>query len=109
MIRSVMIKGIEALTAECFLAAQRAGITDEVAASLHNNYPTLDWDKVIAYNLERMASHGIRRADEMEQVAVTLSELGIEPLMANADRGAPARDGRTRQTGQRARRQDART
>jgi 3-hydroxyisobutyrate dehydrogenase-like beta-hydroxyacid dehydrogenase len=84
MIRSVMIKGIEALTAECFLAAQRAGITQEVAASLHNNYPTLDWNKVIAYNLERMASHGIRRADEMEQVAVTLAELGIEPLMANA-------------------------
>jgi 3-hydroxyisobutyrate dehydrogenase-like beta-hydroxyacid dehydrogenase len=84
MIRSVMIKGIEALTAECFLAAQRAGIAQEVAASLHNNYPTLDWDKVIAYNLERMASHGIRRADEMEQVAVTLVELGIDPLMANA-------------------------
>ena len=84
MIRSVMIKGIEALTAECFLAAQRAGITQEVAASLHNNYPTLDWDKVISYNLERMASHGTRRADEMEQVAVTLAELGIEPLMASA-------------------------
>jgi 3-hydroxyisobutyrate dehydrogenase-like beta-hydroxyacid dehydrogenase len=84
MIRSVMIKGIEALTAECFLAAQRAGITEEVAASLRNNYPTLDWDKVIAYNLERMASHGIRRADEMEQVALTLVELGIDPLMANA-------------------------
>jgi len=84
MIRSVMIKGIEALTAECFLAAQRAGITDEVAASLNNNYPTLDWPKVIAYNLERMASHGIRRADEMEQVAVTLSELGIAPLMTQA-------------------------
>ena len=84
MIRSVMIKGIEALTAECFLAAQRAGITDEVAASLTNNYPALDWPKVIAYNLERMASHGIRRADEMEQVAVTLSELGITPLMTQA-------------------------
>jgi 3-hydroxyisobutyrate dehydrogenase-like beta-hydroxyacid dehydrogenase len=84
MIRSVMIKGIEALTAECFLAAERAGITDEVATSLKNNYPTLDWPKVIAYNLERMASHGIRRADEMEQVAVTLSELGIAPLMTQA-------------------------
>jgi 3-hydroxyisobutyrate dehydrogenase-like beta-hydroxyacid dehydrogenase len=84
MIRSVMIKGIEALTAECFLAAQRAGITDEVAASLKNNYPALDWPKVIAYNLERMASHGIRRADEMEQVAVTLAELGIAPLMTEA-------------------------
>ena len=31
-----------------------------------------------------MASHGIRRADEMEQVAVTLSELGITPLMTQA-------------------------
>jgi 3-hydroxyisobutyrate dehydrogenase-like beta-hydroxyacid dehydrogenase len=84
MIRSVMIKGIEALTAECFLAAQRAGIAEEVAASLHNNYPTLDWDKIISYNLERMASHGIRRAEEMEQVAATLTELGIAPLMAEA-------------------------
>jgi 3-hydroxyisobutyrate dehydrogenase-like beta-hydroxyacid dehydrogenase len=84
MIRSVMIKGIEALTAECFLAAQRAGIVDEVAASLKNNYPSLDWNKVIEYNLERMASHGVRRADEMDQVAETLRELGIDPLMATA-------------------------
>jgi 3-hydroxyisobutyrate dehydrogenase-like beta-hydroxyacid dehydrogenase len=84
MIRSVMIKGIEALTLECFLAATRAGIVDEVAASLKNNYPTLDWTKVIEYNLERMASHGIRRADEMDQVAETLRELGLDPLMATA-------------------------
>ena len=84
MIRSVMIKGIEALTLECFLAAARAGITDEVAASLKNNYPALDWNKVIEYNIERMASHGVRRADEMDQVAETLRELGIEPLMASA-------------------------
>jgi 3-hydroxyisobutyrate dehydrogenase-like beta-hydroxyacid dehydrogenase len=84
MIRSVMIKGIEALTAECFLAAQRAGLADAVAASLMNNYPALDWGKVIEYNLERMASHGIRRADEMEQVAATLAELGIAPLMTDA-------------------------
>jgi 3-hydroxyisobutyrate dehydrogenase-like beta-hydroxyacid dehydrogenase len=84
MIRSVMIKGIEALTLECFLAAQRAGIIDEVAASLRNNYPTLDWNKVMEYNIERMASHGVRRADEMDQVAETLRELGIDPLMATA-------------------------
>ena len=84
MIRSVMIKGIEALTLECFLAAKRAGIVDEVAASLKNNYPTLDWSKVIEYNIERMASHGVRRADEMDQVTDTLRELGVEPLMASA-------------------------
>ncbi len=84
MIRGVIIKGIEALTEECFIAATRAGIADEVAASLVNNYPTLDWNKIVEYNIERMASHGTRRAAEMEEVADTLRELGVEPLMAEA-------------------------
>jgi len=84
MVRSVMIKGIEALTLECFLAAARAGVIDEVATSIKNNYPGLDWGKIVPYNLERMASHGERRAAEMEEVADTLRELGVEPLMTNA-------------------------
>jgi 3-hydroxyisobutyrate dehydrogenase-like beta-hydroxyacid dehydrogenase len=84
MVRSVMIKGIEALTMECFLAAARAGVIDEVATSMKNNYPGLDWGKIVPYNLERMASHGERRAAEMEEVADTLRELGVEPLMAAA-------------------------
>jgi 3-hydroxyisobutyrate dehydrogenase-like beta-hydroxyacid dehydrogenase len=84
MVRSVMIKGIEALTLECFLAASRAGVVEEVAASLTNNYPTLDWAKIIEYNIERMANHGIRRAAEMDEVADTLRELGVDPLMATA-------------------------
>ena len=84
MIRSVMIKGIEALTLECFLAAARAGVLDEVTASLKNNYPSLDWAKIADYNLERMASHGERRAAEMEESAATLRELGLDPLMVDA-------------------------
>ena len=84
MVRSVMIKGIEALTLECFLAAARAGVIDEVAASIRNNYPGLDWAKIVPYNLERMAVHGERRAAEMEEVAETLRELGVEPLMTTA-------------------------
>jgi 3-hydroxyisobutyrate dehydrogenase-like beta-hydroxyacid dehydrogenase len=84
MVRSVMIKGIEALTLECFLAASRAGVVDEVAASMKNNYPGIDWAKVVPYNLERMANHGERRAAEMEEVADTLRELGVEPLMTQA-------------------------
>src|SRR5262249_17061150 len=84
MVRGVMIKGIEALTAECFLAATRAGVVDQVMKSLSNNYPALDWAKVIEYNLERMATHGGRRAAEMEEVAVPLRELGVEPVMAQA-------------------------
>ena len=84
MVRSVMIKGIEALTLECFVAAARAGVVEQVADSLRNNYPTLDWAKVIEYNLERMASHGERRAAEMEEVANTLRELGVDPQMVTA-------------------------
>jgi len=81
MIRSVMIKGLEALTLECFLAAERAGLVDEVAVSMQNNYPTLDFGKIADYNIERMASHGERRAAEMEESCVTLRELGIDPAM----------------------------
>jgi 3-hydroxyisobutyrate dehydrogenase-like beta-hydroxyacid dehydrogenase len=84
MIRSVMIKGMEALTLECFLAAARAGVLDEVTASLKNNYPTLDWGQIADYNLERMASHGARRAAEMEESAATLRELGLDPLMVQS-------------------------
>ena len=84
MIRSVMIKGMEALSLECFLAASRAGLLEEVTASLKNNYPTLDFTKIADYNIERMASHGERRAAEMEESAVTLRELGLDPLMVEA-------------------------
>lgn len=84
MIRSVMIKGMEALTLECFLAAARAGVLEEVTTSLKNNYPTLDWTKIADYNLERMASHGERRAAEMEESAATLRELGLDPLMVTS-------------------------
>jgi 3-hydroxyisobutyrate dehydrogenase-like beta-hydroxyacid dehydrogenase len=84
MVRSVMIKGMEALTLECFLAAARAGVEDQIIATLSKSFPTLDWPKMVGYNLERMASHGTRRAAEMEEVADTLRELGIEPHMAQA-------------------------
>jgi 3-hydroxyisobutyrate dehydrogenase-like beta-hydroxyacid dehydrogenase len=84
MIRSVMIKGMEALTLECFLAASRAHLLEEVTASLKNNYPTLNFTKIADYNIERMVSHGERRAAEMEESAVTLRELGLDPLMVEA-------------------------
>jgi 3-hydroxyisobutyrate dehydrogenase-like beta-hydroxyacid dehydrogenase len=84
MVRSVMIKGMEALTAECFLAATRAGVEPQIIASLAKSFPGLDWTKIVAYNLERMANHGTRRAAEMEEVADTLRELGIDPHMASA-------------------------
>lgn len=77
MVRSVMIKGMEALTAECLLAAHTAGITDEVLTSLGG-----DWTERANYNLDRMLSHGERRAAEMEEVCATLESLGIDPALS---------------------------
>ena len=79
MIRSIMVKGMEALTAEMMLAARAAGVQDDVLQSLGP-----EWAEKAAYNIERMTTHGLRRAEEMEQVALTLDALGIEPLMTTA-------------------------
>lgn len=77
MIRSVMVKGLEALTSECVLAAVAAGVEDEVLGSLDKSYPGIDWRARAAYNFERMVVHGTRRAAEMEEVARTLEDLGL--------------------------------
>jgi 3-hydroxyisobutyrate dehydrogenase-like beta-hydroxyacid dehydrogenase len=84
MLRSVMIKGMEALTAECLLAARQAGIEERVLASLQASNPEIDWSRQAAYNLERMMVHGRRRAAEMREVAVTLAELGLPNGLASA-------------------------
>ena len=79
MIRSVMVKGLEALTAECFLAAAEADVVDEVLNSLGG-----DWPKTANYNLDRMLVHGTRRAAEMREVVKTLGALGVDPAMSGA-------------------------
>jgi len=81
MIRSVMVKGVEALSAEMMLAAQAAGVTDEVLASLDASEKARPWAERAAYNVERMVTHGARRAAEMEESAKTLAALGVEPIM----------------------------
>jgi 3-hydroxyisobutyrate dehydrogenase-like beta-hydroxyacid dehydrogenase len=81
MLRSVMIKGMEALSAECFRAAVRAGVHDDVAASLDASEGGTSWATRASYNMERMAAHGVRRAAEMREVAKTLRDLGISPMM----------------------------
>ena len=84
MFRSIMIKGLEALTLECMLAAGEFRVEDQVLASLTETFPSLDWNRISGYMIERMVSHGGRRAAEMREVAATLRGIGIEPLMAEA-------------------------
>lgn len=81
MIRSVMVKGMEALTAECILAAQAAGVCEEVLASLDASEKAKPWGERADYNLDRMLVHGLRRAAEMEEVVKTLEGLGTGASM----------------------------
>lgn len=87
MVRSIMVKGMEALIAECVLAGRLAGVDTQVLASLEHSHPGFDWEKRAGYNLERMTQHGIRRASEMEEVCHFLNHLGLEePLSASTVR-----------------------
>ena len=85
MCRSVMIKGLEALTIECLLGARRYGAETQVLASLHGTFPGMGWDKELPdYLVGRVAEHGKRRAAEMREAAATLEDGGIAPRMADA-------------------------
>ncbi|WP_417843752.1 DUF1932 domain-containing protein [Thalassospira sp.] len=84
MIRSIMMKGMEALFAECVLAGRKAGVEEAVLASLDKTYPGFDFPAKAGYMLERSMTHGIRRAAEMEEVALTVHELGLANEMAKA-------------------------
>jgi 3-hydroxyisobutyrate dehydrogenase-like beta-hydroxyacid dehydrogenase len=84
MVRSIMIKGLEALVCECVLSGRLAGVDDIVLATLEDTFPGFDWPKRSAYMLERVMTHGIRRAAEMREVALTVDLLGLDGRMARA-------------------------
>lgn len=84
MIRSVMMKGMEALFLECVLAGRRAGVDDVVLDSLEVTYPGFGFKVRAAYMQERVMTHGVRRASEMREVARTVDDLGLVGDMARA-------------------------
>lgn len=84
LVRSIMVKGLEALTAECALAAVAADVADEVFPSLKSGHPGLDVPGRAAYNFERSLRHGARRAAEMEGAAAMLEDLGLPGGMSRA-------------------------
>jgi len=84
MCRSIVVKGVEALLAECVLAATQFDADDKVFASLQETWPGIDWKALADYTMGRLVVHGERRAREMEEVAETLRAIGVEPIMAEA-------------------------
>lgn len=97
--RSIVIKGLEVLMVDCAAAARKWGVDDEVFASLHETFPSIDFAEMAGYMAERVGSHGLRRAAEMREAAMMLEDLGLDPRLAAAiadsqERGALAKAAR---------------
>ncbi|MEN2471598.1 NAD(P)-dependent oxidoreductase [Burkholderia sp. GS2Y] len=85
MCRSVMIKGIEALTVECLGAARAYGADTLVLVSLRQTFDQFATSPDLpGYLIGRVAEHGRRRAAEMREVCDTLREGGVAPEMSAA-------------------------
>ena len=84
MVRSLFVKGLEAITVEALLAAEASGCRDYILASLSGSYPGLGWPDFARYEFERTMKHGRRRAAEMRESAATLTALGLHGALAHA-------------------------
>lgn len=82
MFRSLLVKGLESLLLEFAAGAERYGVTGRVLDSLNGSLPIEDWPELARYLMERSVRHGDRRAEELRQVAATLRECGVAPLVA---------------------------
>lgn len=83
MVRSLFVKGLEAITTETLLAAKASGCFDQILASLADSYPGLGLPDAAAYMAERTLTHGARRAAEMRESAATLAALGLADGLAS--------------------------
>lgn len=84
MCRSVMVKGIEALLTESLVSARHYGVEQTVLDSLSDLFPVGDWPKLARYMISRALEHGTRRAEEMREVAQTVADAGLTPLLSSA-------------------------
>lgn len=83
ILRSVVMKGLEALVVECLLGAMRYGIDARVVQSLDGSFKRPFGDLA-----DSLASgdviHAMRRAEEVDMSAQTLQEIGIDPIVTRA-------------------------
>lgn len=84
MVRSLFVKGLEAITVETLLAAAASGCLDYILESLAGSYPGLGFPDFASYQFERTVKHGKRRAAEMYESAATLDDLSLHGRLAEA-------------------------
>jgi len=80
MVRSVLMKGLEALGVEALVTAERQGIREEVLECLAD-VDLVPFRDHLASLVQTHVVHARRRWEEMGLVAQTLRETGVEPKM----------------------------
>ena len=83
ILRSVLIKGIEALIDEMLLAARFYGLDEAVLASASKTLTRPFMDTVESLTPSGVI-HSKRRTEEVEMAAAAVQDAGIEPIMTNA-------------------------
>jgi len=84
MFRSVFMKGLTSLMTETFLAAYKMGVCDEVVESVSATLRENSIEQMANMLINRTAVAYERRISEMEDVAKTLQELGIDPFASRS-------------------------
>jgi 3-hydroxyisobutyrate dehydrogenase-like beta-hydroxyacid dehydrogenase len=90
IIRSVMLKGMEALGVECMVAAHRAGLVEEVL-DCFSDVDARTFAGMVKSLTTTHVVHARRRMEEMDKARENLVELGIRPLLAERIRESHAR------------------
>jgi len=83
IIRSVLMKGMEAVVLECLLGARAYGIQDTIVASAARSLGKPFPDTVNSL-LTTDVIHAARRSEEAAMSAEALADAGIEPVMTRA-------------------------
>ena len=83
IMRSVVMKGLEALLFECLLGASELGIDATILASIERSLQR-PFSQVANSMLTTGAIHAARRAEEVAMSAEALADAGLDPVMATA-------------------------
>ena len=84
LVRSVYMKGRDALVLEMMLAARRLGVEDAVVRSIAGPGEQVPFADLSDRVLRALAVHAGRRAEELDSSAALLRELGVEPTVTEA-------------------------
>jgi 3-hydroxyisobutyrate dehydrogenase-like beta-hydroxyacid dehydrogenase len=84
LVRSVYMKGRDALVLEMMLAARRLGVEDAVVRSIAGPGEQVPFAELSDRVLRALAVHAGRRAEELESSAALLRELGVDPTVTEA-------------------------